>query len=62
MGRIGAFLQEFQAGADAGWHVPCSAGNRRIETMSNRTNLFVLGALGGAVLATTVACSKAPGT
>ena len=30
--------------------------------MSNRTNLFVLGALGGAVLATAVACSKAPGT
>lgn len=30
--------------------------------MSNRMNLLVLGALGGAALATAVACSKAPGT
>lgn len=30
--------------------------------MSNRMKLLALGALGGAALATTVACSKAPGT
>ncbi len=30
--------------------------------MSNRMNLLALGALGGAALAATVACSKAPGT